>query len=59
MCANSDDWILIKNLYIDEGELIYDCYAVCKYCDMCIELTDCEFNNGFFDEEEPLAFSCN
>ena len=59
MCVNKDEWILIKNLYIDEGELIYDYYAVCKHCDMYIELSDGDFIGGLFDEEEPLHFSCN
>jgi hypothetical protein len=59
MCMNKDEWVLIKNLYLDEGELIYDCYMVCKDCDMCIELTEYDFAGCFFEEEEPLHFSCN
>jgi hypothetical protein len=59
MCMNKDEWILIKNLYLDEGELIYDCYMICKDCDMCIELTEYDFAGGFFEEEETLHFSCN
>lgn len=59
MCINNEDWILIKNLYVDDGELFYDCYVVCKHCDMCIDLSEADFTGGFFDEEEPLHFSCN
>jgi hypothetical protein len=59
MCMNKDEWVLIKNLYLDEGELIYDCYMICKDCDMRIEITEYDFAGGFFEEEEPLHFSCN
>ena len=59
MCINKDEWIVIKNLYLDEGELIYDCYCVCAHCDICIELSEYDFAGGFFDEEEIFHFSSN
>jgi hypothetical protein len=58
--SNKEDWIIIKNMYIlDGGEIFYDYYAVCMDCDMCIEFSEAECREDFFEEEEPFYFLNN